>query len=251
MDASVWILIAIAVLIGSYVQAVAGFAMGMIVMAVGGASSALPLPALTAVVSLVSALNIVVALKGHVHEIDRKVFTSIACGQLPAIGLGVYLITILDRQAADLLQILLGTFIALGSLLMIVRPVASSEVSPRWVCVGAGFSGGLFGGLFAVSGPVLGWFMYRQPLALATIRATLLAAFALSTVMRTVIVGAQGDLTALVLGTSALSVPLVVAGAWLGKVAPPPASDATLKRTIFSLLVVLGSYIVAKALVMP
>jgi uncharacterized membrane protein YfcA len=248
MDITAWLIVSGAVLIGSYVQTIAGFAMGMIVMAVGGASGAVSLPVLTAVVSLISAVNIGFALKGHTRSIDRGLFLSMASGQLPAIALGVFLITVLDRDAAWMLQILLGAFITIGSLTMIIKPVALQQVSPRWACVSAGFGGGLFGGLFAASGPVIGWFLYRQPLELTVVRATLLSAFALSTVTRTAIVGVQGGLTATVLWLSLIALPLVALGTWLGRIAAPPVSDAVLKRAVFFLLFLMGIYIIATAL---
>ncbi len=52
------------VLIGSYVQAVAGFAMGMLIIAVVTASGLFDVVTVTAVVSLVSFANIILSLHG-------------------------------------------------------------------------------------------------------------------------------------------------------------------------------------------
>ena len=240
--------LAIAVLLGSYVQAVAGFAMGMIMMATMGAFGQLSLPALTAIVSLVSGLNIFLSLRGHLHEINRTVLFSMMIGQLPAIVLGVYLINVLDGDAQSILQTLLGVFISWAGISMMLRPTPIDRVSPRWSCMLAGAGGGLFGGLFSASGPVAGWFLYRQPLVLAQIRATLLSYFAVATVWRTATVGVSGGLTSEVWALTAVATPLVFIGTWIGRRFPPQFSLRTMRRAVAMLLIALGVYIVVKPL---
>jgi uncharacterized membrane protein YfcA len=101
--------------------------------------------------------------------------------------------------------------------------------------------------MFSASGPIMGWFNYRQPLPLAVIRATLLCSFALTTSTRTVVVGVQGGLTSEVLWLSAVAVPLVVLGTWLGREMPPPVSEETIKQGAFALLLVIGVWILGNA----
>ena len=240
MDGAGWIIFLGAVFVGSYVQSVSGFAMGLIVIAVVGASGVISLPVLTAAASLITMVNVVVALKGHTEFIDRRIFGWLAAGQLPAIGVGVWLLTWLDRDAQSVLQLLLGLFITLGSLSMMLKPQPLSGPSPNWACFTAGIAGGVIGGMFSASGPIMGWFNYRQPLPLAVIRATLLCSFALTTSTRTLVVGLQGGLTADVLWLSAVAVPLVILGTWLGREMPPPVSEALLKQGAFGLLFCMG-----------
>ncbi len=251
MEPTSWLIFAGAVFVASYVQSVIGFAMGMIVMAIVGASDAVSLPDLTAAVSIISFVNIVVALKGHVAVVHRRVLGWLIVSQIPAVILGLFLLTLLDREAQAVLRFLLGLFIAGGSLSTMIRPASQAAVSGRLSCVVAGFSGGIIGGLFSASGPVIGWFLYRQPLALVTIRATMLCFFGLGTFSRTVIVGYQGGLGSTVWWLSAIAFPLVVLGAWLGRVRPPQLLDATLKRAVFFLLFVLGLFIMASAWTTP
>lgn len=247
MDGAGWLVFLGAVFVGSYVQSVTGFAMGLIVIAVVGASGVITLPVLTAAASLITMVNVAVALKGHTQHIDRRIFLWLAAGQLPAIGLGVWLLTWLDRDAESALQVLLGLFITLGSLSMMVRPAPLLRPSPNWACLTAGLAGGVVGGLFSASGPIMGWFNYRQPLPLIVIRATLLCSFALTTASRTLVVGVQGGLTAEVLWLSLVAVPLVVGATWLGRELPPPISDGAMKQSAFGLLLVLGIWILAAA----
>ena len=248
MSGAGWVIFLGAVFAGSYVQSVSGFAMGLIVIAVVGASGIISLPVLTAAASLITVVNVVVALKGHTQHIDKRIFLWLAVGQLPAIGVGVWILTWLDRDAQNVLELLLGLFITLGSLSMMLKPRPLAAPSPNWACLTAGLAGGVVGGMFSASGPIMGWFNYRQPLPLAIIRATLLCSFALTTSARTVVVGFQGGLTAEVLWLSAVAVPLVILGTWLGREMPPPVSDETMKQGAFALLLVMGVWILGNAL---
>lgn len=248
MEGAGWLVFLGSVFVGSYVQAVAGFALGMIVIAVVGASGAVPLPVLTAAASLISLLNVALALVGHTQAIQRRILVWLGLGQVPAIALGVWLLTWLDRDARWALELLLGTFITLGCLSMMVRPRPLARESSSLACFGAGLAGGVVGGLFSASGPIMGWFTYRQPLELAAIRATLLCSFALTTSTRTVVVGFQGGLTVEVLLLAAAAVPLVLAGTWLGRELAPPVAEITLKRMAFGLLLVMGVWLIVGAL---
>lgn len=247
MDALGWLVFLGSVLLGSYVQAVTGFAMGMIVIAVVGASDLIDLPLLTAAASLITMVNVALALKGQLHHLHRPLFTWLAAGQLPAIWVGVWLLTILDREAQTLLQLLLGAFITLGSLSMLLRPSPLVRISPPWATWVAGCVGGLIGGMFSASGPIMGWFNYRQPLQLAQIRTTLLCVFALSTSTRTVVVGYQGGLTQDVWLLAGFALPLVILGTWAGRQLPPPVKEGTLKQSAFGLLLLMGIWILATA----
>jgi uncharacterized protein len=249
MEPISWLIYAAAVFLGSYVQSVAGFAMGMIVIAICGAEGSISLPELAATVSLISFANIVVAIKGRVALIDRPLISWLTVGQLPAIAFGVWLMTVLDKNAQWTLQLLLGVFITFGSLSMIVRPVRHVQRSPRFACLAAGIGGGIFGRMFSASGPIIAWFAYRQPLEIAVIRATILTYFAVSTVTRSAIVGVQGGLTEQVMRLVLVALPIVFVSSWLGKVLRPAISDAALKRIIFSLLLLMGLTIVLRALV--
>lgn len=236
------------VLVGGYVQTVAGFAMGMILVAGSSALLLYPLPVTTAVISLVSLLNIVLSLTGHLHRVHRLGFLWMVIGQVPFIAVGVWLLHWLDASAERALGALLGTFILLGCAAMMVRPEPKATLSSRPAFLLAGIGGGLLGGLFSAAAPVMGWFTYRQPLSVAEIRATLLACFAVSTLVRTLVVGVGGGLTSEVWILAAASVPCVLLSAWLGRRFPPPVPERTLRRGAFTLLFAMGGWILYAAL---
>lgn len=235
------------ILLGSYVQSVTGFGMGMIITATAGGSMLLPLPLLAAVVSLLSLLNVCLALRGELAQIHKPLFAWLALGQVPAIGAGLWLLLTLDSLAQQWLYLALGVFVTLGSLSMALRPTTRAQVSGPVGTFAAGLAGGLVGGLFSASGPVMGWFIYRQPLALRVVRATLLSCFFVTTSTRTLMVGSNGGLTQEVLTLAAWALPVVVLGTWLGRVWPPPLAEASMKRGVFVLVLVMGIWILANA----
>lgn len=235
------------VALGGYVQSVAGFAMGMILIAGSSALHLYPLPVTAAVVSLVSLLNIALSLRGHLHRVHRPGLLWVLVGQVPLIAVGVWLLNWLDASEERLLRMLLGTFILAGCGASMVRPKPQKEVSGAPAFLVAGMGGGLLGGMFSASGPVLAWFVYRQPLSVAEIRATLLSCFAVSTLGRSLVVGVGGGLTAQVWTLAALSVPAVLLSAWLGRRFAPPVSEQTLRRGAFALLLAMGGWILLAA----
>ena len=103
--------------------------------------------------------------------------------------------------------------------------------------------------MFAASAPVLGWFGYRQPLALPVIRATLLCCFGVTTLTRTTVVGFQGGLTSEVWLYFAAALPVVVLGTWLGRNKPPNLSEPALKRAAFSVLLLTGIWVLLEPVV--
>ncbi len=248
MEFWAWVGFLLAVFVGSYVQAVAGFAMGMIIVAVAGGLRLLDVPTLSAVISLLTILNVFLALRGQTHFIHKRLFLWLALGQVPAIYLGLLLMTWLDGNTRWLLEVCLGLFVLLGGLSMSLKPQPWAKVSGPFATWVTGISGGLVGGMFSASGPVLGWFGYSQPLKLVTIRATLLACFVLTTGTRTVMVGLEGGLTQRVLSFAAVGLPVVFVGTWLGRHFAPPVSEEQIRRGAYLLLLVMGAWMLASAL---
>jgi len=242
------LLILLVLLVGSYVQAVAGFALGMIAVAVIGGLRLLDIPTLAAMVSLLSMLNASLSLGGHTQHVHRPMLMWLAIGIVPGLLLGYWLMLYLNGNRLWLLELCLGVFITVGGLSMSIRPRSWSQESggPFTWCMGA--IGGILGGLFSASGPLLGWFAYSQPLPVAAIRATLLSYFFLATSIRTIIVFFEGSLSASVLLYVALGAPAVILGAWLGRRFPPLVSEQGLKRGVFVLLLLMGLWICATAM---
>ena len=111
--------------------------------------------------------------------------------------------------------------------------------------VGAG--GGLVGSMFAASGPVIGWCAYRQPIPVATVRATLLARYLVTSTTPTVVVGMGGGLSEIVWQLTALELPVVAFGTWLARRHVPLFDEGNMRRVAFTILLLLGVGIIASA----
>ncbi len=247
MDGWILAVFLLSVVVGSYVQAVTGFAMGMIVIAVMVGMHLVDVPLITAVASLLSLANVALAIRGQLHHVHWQLFGWLAVGLLSAIWLGVALLNYLNESALWILELLLGAFTALGGLSMLLRPEAKTRISRPWACFSAGVGAGVVGGLFSASGPVMGWFNYRQPLEVAEIRATLFGCFAVSTSTRTLVVGMDGGLTGDVWLLTLLGLPVVLLGTWAGREFSPPVSSLNMKRIAFGMLVSMGVWICVSA----
>ena len=151
--------------------------MGMTIVAVVGGLRLLDIPTLAAVVSLMTIVNTTFSLRGQLQHVHRRLLFWIGLGQLPGIFIGLWLLGYLDTEDSRSLELCLGIFITVGGLAMTIRPRAMKEVSGGFFAWVSGLLGGLLGGMFSASGPVLGWFGYSQPLAVKVIRATLLSSF--------------------------------------------------------------------------
>jgi uncharacterized membrane protein YfcA len=238
----------LAVLFGSYIQSVAGFAMGLLVIACVESAHLVALTTAAAAISLLSFVNIALSLRGHYHLVHGRIFRGLAFGQAPATVVGVWLLGLLSSRAGFVLELLLGTFLVAGSGSMMLRPRLRETVSSTPGAAVAGIAGGILGGLFAASGPVIGWFAYRQPLPITEVRATLLGCFAVSTAVRVAAVGVAGGLDRDVWTLAGTALPVVLIGTWLGRRAPPPVSEATLRRVAFLLLTLMGVWILGSAI---
>ena len=243
VDVPALIIFLLITLLGSYIQAVAGFAMGMLIVAVAGGLRLIEIETLAAVVSILSLTNSALSLWGQSKHVHWRLFAWLAAGQLPALVLGLYFLDHLGTNSRWLLELCLGLFLTLGALGMLLKPKPLLRVSPSWLAWLTGLCGGTLGGMFSASGPVLGLFGFSQPLPLNVIRATLLSSFLLVTSSRTAMIGWRGELTESVLLIAAIALPVVLIGTWWGHVLAPPVSDAALKRTAFWLILIMGIWV--------
>ncbi|UTV26607.1 sulfite exporter TauE/SafE family protein [Photobacterium atrarenae] len=242
------ILLAI-IMVGTYFQTVTGFGLGIIVV---GATSALDLTTvavIAAVVSLVTLVNCAVALPGAAKQMDWCAVSAVVLGVLPGIGAGVWLLELLSQSATSLLQGLLGGMIVYSAVNFLLRPAQKTVRSGHPSFVVSGFGSGLTGGLFGMAGPPLIYQFYRQPFELTTIRNMLLISFAFTSATRSLLIGVQGQLSMDIVLLAGIAVPVVMISTILARRFPPPLSAAAMRRMVFGLLMLIGLYLIANALV--
>jgi uncharacterized membrane protein YfcA len=239
LEPQIWLFAALA-LVAAYVQTVSGFALGLIVMGAVGALDLAPIAFTALVISIISLVNVVSALWGRWHDVDRPTLRAAAVAMVPAVLGGLALLDWLQSAWLDGLRGLLGGFILAGGLLLMLHPHPRPAPSPLWKAGLWGGIAGLFGGLFSTAGPPIVFHLYREPVGIPAIRATLLAFFAATTLVRIAATGAAGAIGGAVLAWVAAGVPAVLIGTWAGRRFPPHLPDLAMRRIAFVLLAGLG-----------
>lgn len=238
-----WLFLLIAAFAG-YFQTVTGFGLGMIVMGLTGGLAIAPVTSVAAVISMMTLVNCAVALPGRLHQVYWSTVGVAVLGLVPTIVLGVLLLNYLSDGASATIQVLLGVVIVYGGAGMLLKPDQQTEVSrPASFALFGGVSGFL-GGLFEMTGPPLIYHYYRQPLNPHQIRNTLLLLFAVASGVRTLFVVGQGQMHLEILTLAAWAFPMVAAGTMIGRRWPPPLSAQTMRRVVFTILMLIGSSLI-------
>ena len=232
--------------LGAMIQTVTGFAMGLVI--IGGVTlfGLADIAFIAIIISLISGVNTLIALRYAYKHIKWIFVAKVSVTMLPALVLGVLVLDYLSNDYYVGLQKLLGLVIVTGGILLMLRPTPWNKIShPAWLML-TGTAGGFIGGMYSAGGAPLAYFMYRQPLEINVIRATLLCFFALTTALRTVVVGIQGQLTTEILSVFVLAVPVVIIVTLTMTRLLHLVPDGLVRKLVFLLLVAMGIMLIAK-----
>lgn len=223
----------------AYAQTLTGFAFGLITMGGVGLSALLPLPEAAAIVSLLTLVNAGQMLLSGWRDVAWREFGLVVISSLPAVFVGYRLLEWLAVGHVDILRLVLGLVIILSSIQLArnTEPRGAKSGGPSFLFFGA--VAGLMGGLFSTSGPPLVYHFYRQPMAQAVVRETLVTIFALNAVLRLALVAAAPAGPAAIL-PGLLAVPAVLGATYAARRFPPPISKLAMRRLVFVLLFLSG-----------
>ena len=225
-------------------QTITGFAMGLIIVAVSTALDIMPLLEVTAIISIISMVNIILVLRGTVSRIDVKVLGQIALGLGPSLVVGFWWLDQFAMIWDQGLKMVLGFMVMTAGISMMLKPGRWRNRSGPFVTVGTGLLGGLFGGLYSAAGAPIAYLIYRQPLAIAVIRSTLLAIFLLSTTLRAGIGVAYGHFTGPVVMQTAMALPLVILISVALKSVLQALPEVWVRRWVFLVLQGVGAWLI-------
>lgn len=228
------------VAVGSAIQTITGFAMGLIIMAGVTLFGLADIATTAAVVSIISIVNVVTAVRRTFRFAEVRFLVALIAGMLPMVVAGVWLLSYWSVHNYLLLKTLLGLFIVTAGLSLMLKPTLYTAPSKGVSIMFAGSLAGLMAGLYGAGGAPLAYLMYRQPLIIQTVRATLLCTFAISTLFRTAYIGYEGHLTEEVLLLAAAAIPVVVIATLSGGRLAPYFSELIVRRVAFVLLVLMG-----------
>ncbi|MCB1646173.1 MAG: sulfite exporter TauE/SafE family protein [Pseudomonadales bacterium] len=242
------IIILLLIAVGAAVQTLSGFAMGLIIM---GGVTALGLAEIgetAAVVSLISLLNTALALRSTYKHLDWHYVRNVSFALVPALIVGVALLNWLSGNYYEYLKALLGIFIVGAGTLLMLRPVLYEQPTGHWKVRLAGTIAGLMGGMYSAGGAPLAYLMYRQPLDVRVVRASLLAMFAVSTAGRAVVTAIDGQLDQKILTLAAISVPVVIVVTVSCNRISHRVPDQLIRKMVFILLIILGGFLVSSVM---
>jgi uncharacterized membrane protein YfcA len=237
IDTSLFLML---VMLGAYVQTITGFAMGLLIM--GGVTilNLAPIAFSAAVVSILSLLNTLLALRYSLKHVHWKSVGYICAGLIPGLLVGFLVLDFLSETAYIWLRRMLGIVIIIAGVLLTLKPEPWARTSGGLAASMTGVAGGLIGGMFSTGGAPIAFFMYRQPREFNVIRATLLTVFAVITFSRTVVVAANDQLSRDILAVSGVAVPLVLITTLVARKISPVSADTTIRKAVFVLLILIG-----------
>ncbi len=242
------VLFLVVVTVGAAVQTLTGFAMGLIIMVCVALLSIADIAFAAAVVSFISLVNALVALrKGH-RFIDWRFAGFMIAGLVPAMVIGLYLLSYLSAHNDEMLRLLLGVVVIVAGTSLMIAPTPFQQRSGKLTTVVTGFFGGLLAGLYSAGGAPMAYFAYRQPVSIDTIRFTLLATFAISTVVRVAMILIAGQLTLSVVSVSLIAIPFVVVTTLVVSQFMQRLPDKAIRMLVFVVLILAGGSLIVSSL---
>jgi uncharacterized membrane protein YfcA len=235
------------VVVATCAQSVTGFALSLIVLGLSGLFELAPLPDVANVTMVLSLATAATALRGRRHALDRTMFRSTVAGSVLGVAAGVALMVWLSANVVMLLRLLLGVVVIACAVIVLVRTEPLAQRSSRASFGAFGFVSGVLGGLFSASGPPLVFQFYRQPMALDTVRDTLVATLAAGSLIRLAMVVPSGQFTLDSLRLCVLSVPPAMALTWWFRRHPPAWPRKAVLKIVCVLLVITGVGLIVPA----
>lgn len=234
--------------LGSYVQTMTGFAQGIVVTGVVALSDAAAIAETADALSIIGIINAAVVLPKMWKHINWPSLLRIMIALTPGMIAGVVLLDILSSHHSTLLRLLAGLIVLMGGATLFLQPRPAERPSGPVSTGILGVTAGVMSGLFSLPGPPVVYHYYRQPVSLQTVRATLIAIFAILSAFRLMAVSIQTEISTVSIQLALMSVPVVAAGSWLGVRFPPRLSDAASRRAAFAILTGMGFLTILMAL---
>ena len=240
MELETLVIFLLIVAIAAAIQTITGFALGLVLVAMTTAVNLVEIRYSAAVIAIISMSHTALALRRNYRQVQVKILRPLLFGLIPSLLVGYLLLEYLSESSDIVLRYILGAMVIVAGSMLMAKPavLAVQSKSQAWLMVG--LVGGIFGGLYSAAGAPIAYYMYRQPLSIIAIRATLLAIFFVSTGFRTVISGFSGHLTVAVLATALLSLPVVIITTLVVEKFLPTIADRSIRILVFVLLILIG-----------
>jgi len=236
MDATSLIILLMLVALASYIQTLTGFALGLIFMGGVGLTNTLPLADAAILVSIFGLVNAAQMLPQGWRLIAWREFFWVLLPSFLFVIVGYWLLGLLLATSLEGVKLVLGLLIIVSSLQLMLKTTPLEKPSSIGAFVFFGALAGIMGGLFSTAGPPLVYHFYRQPLAQAVIRETLVLIFALNGLLRLGLVAMEGDIPLASFWWGPICIPAVMLFTALARRFPPPLDPQNMRYLAFILL---------------
>lgn len=238
------------VFVACFAQNLTGFAFGLIFLGLISLFGSLDLLTAANVISILSLANAIPMLKTGKATLPVKPFFICLAFSLIGVACGLVLLHYLSRDLEIYLKLLLGITILVASFLLIIQRSEPTSLSKLPTFGAFGLLSGVLGGLFSTAGPPLVYLIYRQPIALESIKRFLVLSFAANALLRIILVAIEGQLTLNILTLSAMAFPFVCLQTYLQRKYPIKWPINRIKKIVFGLLILTAASILAPNLYM-
>lgn len=233
MEAITWIVIILAISIGFFVQAVAGFAAALTSLPI--LLLVLELPDAVALLSFLFVISSILLVMDSWREARWRIVIQLAIGILIGLLIGVWLLV---NSPSSVLKQLLGVFILLY--------VGYTYISHKHIkafdrlAVMFGVIGGIFSGLFATGGPPNVIFVNNALKKVGEIRATIIAALAVGSFIRIPLLWRNNVLTMETFSLFIGVLPFFLLAIFLGEKIAHKIPEKLFKNVLMVLLTIAG-----------
>ena len=170
-------------------------------------------------------------------EIRWRPIATLGIGILVGVPVGTRILSASDPR---MVLMILGWFLVAVGLLFLRLPTGRRHQPPTVAAPPVGFLSGLLTGMFGTGGPPLIVWYHLSAASKAAFRGNLMTIFLLKTFVRVPAYVHDGLVTAPRLWSTLVCLPAVLLGAWIGHRLHIKISEATFRRLVSGLLVVLG-----------
>lgn len=244
MSFSAYLALAMLVMVASGIQRITGFSFSLLAVAGSMAFGIADLWEVTVVVTFLLCINATIGLITSHTKPKLALLAVVMAGVVPGTIVGLVLMYSEDSMSASTADMLLGTFMVAAAIML----YAGSASKRRWRKPGMWALGGLAGiagGAFGTPGPPLVYGLYRQPIPLDEIRATLFAVFLGFAVFRSGFAIYSGTLSSDMIWMFIFALPAALVGAQvgfrlIGRISAPHIRHAAIAVLLISGIVVIG-----------
>lgn len=242
-------LLALIVLLGITVEAAIGFGATVITLAL--AVNIVPLEVFLATFLPVNyCLFLYLTIKYYRHIEKRILLTRI----LPAMGLGMPIgMAVFNLVDSMILNGIYAAFVIVLSTLMLLQISRHSRQTPQPLRAAVRlpllFIGGVIHGLYSTGGPMIVYYLAREPIDKRAFRVTLAMVWLIMGTVLLINYAAIGLLTRATLRDSALLLAPLVGGIGLGELLHGRVNERLFRIIVFALLLAVGSLLLIKTLV--